>query len=281
MIRISNLKISIILALITLTASLSAQDDDSGKLPVRSPWETGILIDNPTVVSPYKGALELNIQHRFGTIKNGITDIYGIYAPSNIRMALNYGVTDRIMVGFGTTKDSKLQDFDLKVALIQQNRSGSVPVSLSFFGNFVVNASSKDNFGPEERYKAIHRFSYFSELILSRKFSDMLSLQLAPSFSYFNAIAAGSKNNYIGISGGGRVKILSSSSIIFEYDQAVTESDSKSNLGIGYEIGTATHCFQIVMSNNRLLIPQHSYAINTNDFSKGEFSLGFNITVRF
>ena len=61
------------------------QDENDDK-PVRSPFETAILIENQTVVSPYKGGLELEIHHRFGTVKNGITDIFGIYAPSNIRL---------------------------------------------------------------------------------------------------------------------------------------------------------------------------------------------------
>lgn len=259
------------------------EEDDSGKLPVRSPFEAGMLIDNPTIVQPLKGGLELNIIHRFGTMDNGISDLFGIYAPSNIKLAANYGITDRIMVGLGTTKDYKLQDLYCKLALIRQNRSGSVPVSVSYFGNVVIDARSKENFGPVDRYREIHRFSYFSQFIVARKFSEVISLQLAPSFCYFNAIDRGFKNYNIGLSAGGRVKVFSSSSVIFEYDQSFIESDIidvKPNLGFGYEIGTATHAFQIFVSTYNQIIPQRNLVFNTNDFTEGKFLFGFNITVR-
>lgn len=285
MIQQSNLKVCILLALTFLSINLFAQDeDDSGKQPVRSPFETGMLIDNPTIVSPYKGGLELNIQHRMGTVKNGITDLFGIYGSANLRLALNYGITDRIAIGLGTSNYNKSQDLNWKVALIRQNRSGSVPVSLSYYGNVVLDTRAKQFFGPEERYRGIHRFSYFTEFILARKFNDILSLQVAPSLVYFNAIAPGMENVNLGISAGGRAKILSSSSIIFEYDQSLTKSTAltpKPNAAIGYEIGTATHCFQIFAATYDKIIPQQNLVFNANDAGKGEFVLGFNITVRF
>lgn len=278
------------LKLITITAvsfivlhCFGQEEDDSGRLPVRAPFETAVLIDNPTTVQPMKGGLELNVLHRFGPMDNGFSDLFGIYAPSNIKLGINYGITDRIMVGLGTTKDYKLQDLNWKLALIRQNRAGTVPVSVSYFGNMVIDARSKENFGPIERYRGIHRFSYFSQFIISRKFSEVISLQLAPSFSYFNAIDRGFKNYNIGLSAGGRVKVLNSSSVIFEYDQSFIKSDiidAKPNLGFGYEIGTATHAFQIFVSTYNQIIPQRNLVFNTNDFTEGKFLFGFNITVR-
>jgi hypothetical protein len=259
------------------------EDDDSGKLPVRAPFEAGLLIDNPTTVSPMKGGIELNIVHRFGPMDNGISDLFGLYAPSNIKMGINYGITDRIMLGLGTTKDYKLQDLNWKIALIRQNRNGSVPVSVSYFGNVVLDARSKENFGPVDRFRGMHRFSYFTQFIVARKFNEVISLQVAPSFMYYNAIDRGVKNYNIGVSAGGRAKIFSSSSIIFEYDQSFIKSEAieaKPNMGLGYEIGTATHAFQIFVSTYNQIIPQRNMIFNTNDFTEGKFLFGFNITVR-
>lgn len=284
MIYLLKIKLCITLVMCGFAFNVVAQDeDDTGKLPVRSPFETGMLIDNPTIVNPLKGALELNIIHRFGLIDNGTTDLFGIYAPSNIKMALSYGVMDRVTIGLGTTKDNKLQDLNWKVALLRQNRNGSVPLSISYFGNFTVDARSKESFGPADRYREIHRFSYFTQFIFARKFNEMVSFQVAPSMSYFNAIDTGYQHVIFGVSVGGRAKIFSSSSILFEYDHSLTQHDIievKPNLGIGYEIGTATHAFQIFVSNFRGIVPQYNYAFNTNDLSKGKFVFGFNITVR-
>ena len=285
----TNVLISRIIVLASLlfpSIQLFSQDTtDDGKLPVRSTFETTLLIDNPTIMSPVAKQLQFNISHRFGTVKNGITDIYGIYAPSNIRMGLNYGITDRIMVGIGTTSEYKLQDLNWKVALIQQNRSGSVPLSVSYFGNVVCDARSKDDIGLS-RFRELHRFSYLTEVIVARKFSDAISLQVVPTFIYYNAVDTLHKNLNLGISLGGRVKISDSKAIIFEYGQPLTNAkysvaDPKPNLGIGLEIGTATHAFQIFATTARGILPQRDFVFNQNDFTKTEVQFGFNITVRF
>lgn len=276
----------IISLLLPAMKSYCQEDTDDGKLPVRSTFETTQLIDNPTVTGPFAKQLQLNIIHRFGVVKNGITDLFGLYAPSNIKMGLNYGITDRIMVGIGTTKNYKLQDLNWKVALLQQNRGGSVPVSVSYFGNFVIDASNKANFGEPSRFKEIHRFSYLTQVIVARKFNEAISLQVAPTFIYYNAVDTTLKNINLGVSFGGRVKISDSKAIIFEYDQPLTSAkysayNAKPNLGLGLEIGTATHAFQVFASTAQDIIPQHNFVYNQNDFTKGQIVLGFNITVRF
>lgn len=269
-----------------LLAQDEVKEEAQQDLPVRAPFETSILIDNHNVVSPLKGALEFEIHHRFGVVTNGIEDIFGIYAPSNIRMGLNYGITDRIMVGFGTTKDYKLQDFQGKYAIMQQTRSGKVPVSLSFYGNMVIDAREEDAFGPEESFKSIHRLSYFSQLMVARKFSDKFSLQAAPGFAYFNAVPEGYKNANLAFHAGGRARVIGMNSIIFEYNQLLTKQEDenlqpKPGLSAGIELGTATHCFQIFVSNFYNIINQYNLLYNTNDFFSGDLHLGFNITVRF
>lgn len=270
-----------ILFFLVFTAVIAYSQDDQ---PADPAFEGSTLIDNQTVTTPYKGLLEFNILHRFGTVKNGITDIYGIYAPSNIKLGFNYGITDKIMVGVGTTKDYKLQDLQWKYALLQQTQSGRIPVSVSYFGNAVLDARAKDAFGPEDRFKEIHRLSYFSQLIVARRFNDKFSLQVAPGFIYYNAVEEGLKNGNLTLHAGGRAKIIGYNSIVVEYDQLLTSQDSdqpKPNVSLGYEIGTGTHVFQVFVANYSGIINQRNLLYNSNDFSKGEFLFGFNITVKF
>ena len=105
--------------------------------PVRFTFGTATLIDNQTIASPYKGGIELQIQHRFSLIEN-ISNLYGIYGAANTRLGLNYGITDRLMIGAGTTKDYKLQDLQWKYLILQQTEDNSMPVSLSYYGNIVA-----------------------------------------------------------------------------------------------------------------------------------------------
>ena len=78
-------------------AGVLAQDEEPDNRPIRPLFETLTLIDNHTTVNPYKGALQLEISHRFSRIED-ISNLYGIYGSANTRLAMDYGITDRIMV---------------------------------------------------------------------------------------------------------------------------------------------------------------------------------------
>ena len=67
--------ITLMLALVN-TPMVNAQDEpETESKPVRSTFESGILIDQQTNNIPTANTLELLIQHKFGTIQNGITDL--------------------------------------------------------------------------------------------------------------------------------------------------------------------------------------------------------------
>ncbi len=262
------------------------QDDDTGKLPVKSTFAACMLIETPTVINPYKNALEMHIQHRFSTMQNGISDIFGIYGGANTRIALDYGLTDWLMVGAGTTMINKLQDLEWKVSLLKQTRNGHTPLSISYYGNWVLDARSVDFFPPLSRYRFIHRLSYLTEFIFARKFNNVLSLQAAPQFAYYNSVDSLHKNINYGFMIGGHLKFWDTRSIIFEFDQPLTPvGTSKPNLALGMEISTATHAFQIFITNYQGIIGQQNLVFNTDDpFTKNfssNFLIGFNITVKF
>jgi hypothetical protein len=285
-------KLFILLTLSLSITPLFAQGDtltQATSKPVRFTFGTTTLIENSTVETPYKGGLELEIQHRFSEIIN-YRNLFGIYGSANTRIGLNYGITDRIMIGVGTTKDYKLQDIQWKYLILQQTEDNSMPVSLSYFGNMVIDLRKKEEFGPADRFRQIHRYSYFSQLIVAHKINNMFSVQVAPSLSYFNSVpqysdSTGYKNLNIGLSAGARANLFGSHSVIFEYDQLLTKQDidvqPKPNLSLGWEIGTATHSFQIFVTNYNQIINQRNLLFNTNDFKDRKWLLGFNIHVRF
>jgi hypothetical protein len=257
--------------------------------PVRFTFGTKQLIDNQTIESPYKGGLEFTIHHRFSLIEN-YHNLFGIYGAANTRLGLDYGVTQRLMVGIGTTKDYKLQDLQWKYKILQQTEDNSMPVSLSYFGNIVADLEKEDAFGPAESFRQIHRLSYFTQFIVARKFNDVFSAQVAPSLAYFNSVpitndSTGYKNLNLGVSVGARANITGPHSVILEYDQLLTKQNldeqPKPNLSLGWEINTATHTFQLFVANYSQIIAQRNLVFNTNDFAKGKYLVGFNITVRF
>lgn len=285
-------KITLLLLLSVLMFSLRAQEEAEAvekSKPVRFTFETAVLIDNQTVATPYKGGIELQIHHRFSLIEN-YHNLFGIYGAANTRLGLNYGVTERLMVGVGTTKDYKLQDIQWKYLILRQNEDNTMPVSLSYYGNMLLDLQRKEAFGPVDRYRDIHRLSYFTQLIVARKFNDVFSFQIAPSLLYFNAVPQYTnelkyKNLNFGLSAGAKATLFGSHSLLLEYDQLLTRQDleeqPKPNLSLGWEIGTATHTFQIFAANYSQIINQRNLLYNTNNFADGEYLIGFNITVRF
>ncbi|HPC97511.1 MAG TPA: DUF5777 family beta-barrel protein [Bacteroidales bacterium] len=284
--RITALTLLLLISSITLSGQ---QEESKSSKPVRFTFGTSVLIDNQTTETAYKGSLELQIQHRFGRIEK-INNLFGIYGSANTRLSLNYGVTDRIMIGIGTTQDYKLQDLQWKYLILRQTEDNSMPVSLSYYGNIVADLRKEDAFGPAESFREIHRLSYFTQFIAARKFNDIFSVQVAPSMAYFNSVpvysdTTGYKNLNFGISAGARANIFGSHSIILEYDQLLTKQDLDEqpapNIALGWEIGTATHTFQVFAANYTQIIGQRNLVFNTNKAGKGDFHFGFNITVRF
>jgi hypothetical protein len=286
-------KIFILLTLTLFISPLFAQQDTLAQeksKPVRFTFGTTTLIENNTTETPYKGGIELEIKHRFSLIQN-YHNLFGIYGSANTRIGLNYGITDKLMVGLGTTKDYKLQDIQWKYLILQQTEDNSMPVSLSYFGNIVADLRPEENFGPAESFKQIHRLSYFTQLIVARKLSKMFSVQVAPSLAYFNSVplnadtTAGYKNLNFGFSAGARANLFGEHSLILEYDQLLTNSSpdvpTRPNLSLGWEIGTATHSFQIFASNYNQIINQRNLVFNTIDFKEADWLIGFNIHVRF
>ncbi len=266
------------------TAETTTTDKDLR--PVKNTFEGMWIIDNQSVMVPIKGTFEFAIQHRFGTVKNGYEDFWGLYAPSNIRLGFSYAPVERLMVGFGFTKENVTWDLNAKVAILRQARKGGSPVSLTYFGNVAVDTRKKENF-----VNSSDRFSFFNQLILACKVTEDFSIQVAPSLSHFNAVPsflnedddviANLKNDHFAVSVAGRYKVSSAMAIIANYDQPITKhftDNPNPNISFGIEIGTSSHTFQIFLGNYKSIIPQRNNLFNSNNYEKGEFLIGFNIT---
>lgn len=255
-------------------------------LPVRAPFESGILIDNQTSIIPTAKTLEALIQHRFGTMENGIEDVYGIYSSANIRLGLNYSISDKLMIGYGLTRTNMYSDFQVKYNVLQQTRKNTIPVSVTLFGDMAIDGSPEKKFGTE--YKFTNRLSYFGQVIVGRKFNDMFSFQVHGSFTHYNSVDSLSNHDVIGVGFNGRIKFSTQSSIILQIDaplkiQGMSEQKdfevAEPNLGIGYEVSTSTHAFQIFISNTSAILSQHNYMYNQADWKSIEnWRFGFVMT---
>ncbi|MCK9452146.1 MAG: DUF5777 family beta-barrel protein [Bacteroidales bacterium] len=278
--------ILIVLSFTGLTYSQNEESKPKDK-PVFAPFESGYLIDNQTTVIPSAKTLEYIIQHKFGNMDNGFSDLFGLYAPgANIRMGLNYSLIKNLQVGYGITRLNMYSDFSAKYTLLEQTRLNTIPVAVAVYVNMGIDGRNKDVFGKD--YKGADRFSYFSQLIVGRKVNDWLSLQINTSFTHYNKTDSLIDHDKISIGINGRAQFSPQSSILFQYDvplkiKGIAEhrgftNPSKPNLGVGWEIRTSTHAFHIYVSTANGIIPQHNAMFNQNDWMDGEMMLGFSIT---
>ena len=261
--------------------------DDSGMRPTRDHFESSWIIDNQTTLLKQKGTFEFMIQHRFGSVSNGLTDLYGLYAPSNIRLGFNYTLLDSfgfgifkgpLAIGFGTTKDNRIQDFNLKYALLRQTRNGKIPVSVTYYVNTGLETGKKLDDLPNGNYS--DRLSYFHQIIISRRFGSKLSLQVAPSVSHYNVVEPLMYNDHFAVAVSGRFKVTSSMAVIVNADQPLTKHklyNPQPNVGFGIEMATSSHSFQIFATNYTSIVQQRNNVYNQNDpWNKG-YVIGFNI----
>ncbi len=261
--------------------------DDGGMKAVKSTFESTWIIDNQSVMVPTKGTLEFMIQHRFGTVENGIKDLWGLYAPSNIRLALNYTVLDKLgigmfkgplSIGIGTTKNNFVQDFNWKYSLLQQTRNSKIPVSVTYYGNVAMSTSKSESELPNQN--SSDRFSFFHQLIIARRISEKFSVQVAPSVSHFNVVEKEMNNDHFAVAFAGRYKFSAQSSIMLNVDQPITVHklyNPQPNVSLGLEVSTSSHSFQVFATCFNSIMPQYNNVYNQNDpWDKG-FLIGFNI----
>jgi hypothetical protein len=256
------------------------------KKTVKNTFESNWIQDNQTVMVPIKGTFEMDIQHRFGVVKNGYKDLFGIYAPSNIRIGFCYVVRKDLQVGLGFTKDRLQWDLNGKYAIFKQGRTGGWPVSITWFSNVVMDTRPKENF-----VTSGDRFSFFNQLLIARKITEKFSVQVAPSLSHYNnidgyldannKIQPKMKNDHLAIAFMGRYKMTQKTNFLVNYDQPLTQhpmDNPHPNISFGLEMITSSHAFQFFASNYHNIVPQSNNFFNQNDYTKGQFLIGFNIT---
>ncbi|MBK8609802.1 MAG: hypothetical protein IPL84_07595 [Chitinophagaceae bacterium] len=272
--------------------------------PVKNTFQSVWIIDNQTVLVPVKKTLEMDIMHRFGSIQKGYKDFWGLFASSNIRLGVSYVPINKLQLGIGITKRNMIWDGSAKYSIITQTPH-KYPVSVSFYTNMAYD-TRKDEDGTIFKYES-QRFSFFHQLLIARKITDKLSVQVAPSLSHQNGVngyftkndSTGTeiykemKFDHFAIALSARYKLTNVISVMVNYDQPLTKHASNNpnpNLSFGLEMNTSSHSFQIFAGNFYNLVPQQNNLYNNyNPFTYtdkvtntevrgGNFVIGFNIT---
>ncbi|MDT0553846.1 DUF5777 family beta-barrel protein [Urechidicola vernalis] len=257
-----------------------------------SELEEEVVLDS-TVTSAFKGLKIVDIEstklaaqkdfyfviaHRFGSIKGGIDEFFGL-DTSSIRFSLIYGFTDWLNFGVSRSSYNKVYDITSKYRFIQQQEHG-FPLNVVGFSSIAINTGIDEDDYMNFEFK--HRLTYLTQLMISRKITEKLSLQIVPILFHENFVENDMQDNtQYALGGGGRYKL--SKFVTFNIDYAyhfnrASNSIFRNPLSIGVDIETGGHVFQLHLTNAQ---PMYDAGFLTNaagDWSEGDIYFGFNLS---
>lgn len=241
--------------------SLSAQEGDLLSLLgeqkttdyATASFKTNRVINGHSLENTAAGVLDVKISHRFAPLRQGSYDLFGL-DNATIRIGADYGITDRLMVGVGRNSFEKIIDGFAKYKLLRQSTGKkNMPITLCY----LIDAQVKtEAFADKTRdNKFTSRLYYTHQLLLGRKFSDRLSLQLMPTLIHRNlTVSPQDKNDVIAIGAAGRIKLTKRVALNAEYyyvPDGQLANDYANSLSIGFDIETGGHVFQFHFTNSR------------------------------
>lgn len=284
--------------LLTSVYSVKAQDDLLNELEKSDPSVSNFtfatfkgtrIINGQSVETKRKGELEFIFSHRFGLINEGAYTLWGL-DESVTRLGLEYGITDRFGVGMGRTSADKTFDGYVRYKVLRQKDTGS-PVTITAIGVITYKASPNKDENPvlASQLDAQDRLAYVAQFLVARKFNSKLSLQLNPILLHRNTVDQDIENNDdVALGFAGRYKITKSMAISGEYMLRLNPMDNQppayeryNAVGIGLDIETGGHVFQLVFTNTLGMFERYTITETSEDFFAGDIHFGFNITRTF
>lgn len=257
------------------------KDPGAKKAPyTTATFKTTRLINGHSVEQVGKGVLDFKISHRFNTLDKGFKDLFGLDGAT-IRLGLDYGVTDWLMIGVGRSSYEKEYDGFAKIKLLRQTGDDRMPVTVSYLGSAMVQ-SMEANIPPGKEYFFSNRLCFANQLLIARKFNQWLSLQLMPVHVHYNLVNKVSESNDLFALGiGGRIKLSKRVTLNAEYYYQLqsTQMEATVNaLSLGFDIETGGHVFQLHFTNATGMTERTYIGRTTDSWSDGGIRFGFNIS---
>lgn len=243
-------------------------------------FKTNRVINLHSLESTAGGVLDFKINHRFGFINGGPYEFFGL-DNAMMRLGFDYGITDQLTVGIGRSSFQKSFDGFLKYKILRQSTGKKVmPVTLAVLASSSLNSvkwadPTRDNYFSS-------RLFYTYQLIVGRKFSDRLSLQLSPTLVHRNLVATrAEKNDVYALGAAGRIKLTNRLAINAEYIYVLPDQlgpDYHNSLSVGVDIETGGHVFQLHFTNSTSMIEKGFITETVGQWEKGGIHFGFNVS---
>ncbi len=292
---IRNKIFALLFFLVTFHGQLIAQDlmdmlkDESPKTNYTyATFKTTRIVLGQSIESPANGTLQFLVEHNFGKLNQGAYDMWGL-DMSTIRLGLEYGITDKLSVSIGRSSFEKTFDGSVKAKILRQSTGArNMPLSMSFYGSTMLNSLKWADASRKNYFSS--RMSYLAQLLIARKFSNSLSIQITPTYIHKNLVPLRTDHNdLLSVGIGGRYKVTQRTSLNAEYfyqipgfintHPAATTKNSKyvNCLSLGVDIETGGHVFQFRLTNAQPMFERAFITETTGKWLDGDIYLGFTI----
>jgi opacity protein-like surface antigen len=283
-------KILTTLMLFGCLTSATAQDDLLDQLDVKTTVKENTpyafkalqICNMQSTKLPVKGEWYVLISHRFGDLTNGLDNFFGL-DEATTKIGGIYGVTNWLSLGLSRHRNNKTYEIAGKYKLANQKEAG-FPVTIAGYNTVDIRTDKLSATYPTVTFS--NRLAFSSQLLISRKFSENLSLEVAPIYVHKNLYDAISEQKDLFLVGaGGRYKLSKRLSVNLEYAarmnaKTTTTAAFQNPLSVGLDIETGGHVFQMVIANGQ---PMNDVGIFSNSSGKWDFKegsgmyLGFNM----
>jgi len=238
------------------------------------------VINGHSTKTKHRGELDFLIYHRFGPVNSDIQEFFGL-DQANMRLGFEYGLTNHINLGIGRSTYEKTYDGYVKWQLIRQKTGAeNFPVTMVWLSSIAMPTNQI-----QEDLSTVNRLGFTHELLVSRKFGSRLTLQLMPGLIHLNTVPKiTDTNDVIYLGGAFRFKLNQSFALTGEYYYRFNPIESVANydaLGIGVDIETGGHVFQLHFTNSRPTFEKGFITGTSNNFWNGDIRFGFNISRTF
>lgn len=286
-------KLCIILLLVSTSSALKAQDllELLDKERPETPVYTGATFQFSRITFGHSletrkdGTLDVLLTNRFWNSPAERSQSFFVDRLST-RIALEYGLSDRLLMGLGgTTFDGRFDGF-LKYRLVRQRSDGKgAPFSISLFQN--ASYFSEEIAGTSLDAERSKRFSFTSQLLIAKKLTSRLSLQLSPTFVHRGLVyQEDDPQSHFVLGFSGRYKIGGHVSFVSEYYYVANpirsfDTYGAFSLGVNWEQSDVMLQFMLTNAQN---IVEDSYLTETRNnfnFKSPNLNFGFNFTYTF
>jgi len=248
------------------------------------------VINSQSVELLKKHQLDFRIGHRFGDLAGaagGWSTFYGLENASDVLIGLDYGLTNKFMIGLHRTKGAgplkQLLTFNGKYKMIEQSDKSPLSIALVGMTTFTSMESSNTVGAINNFEKFAHRLTTNAQLILARKFSDRFSLQVTPGFTHRNIVDLNDENGIFSVGLATRIQLTKVMGFIADLTMPFSDLRNADNgyympLGFGVEFDTGGHVFQVNLTNSTGLMETDYIPYTRTSWGEGQFRLGFTIS---